>query len=186
MTGAPLFEDGASSAILFDNAFASVDVTALLNKVKWQSNTIQIFGRHYPEPRLTAWYGPAYRYSSIYWPEQALPEGIRRMANNLSEKFDFLFNAVLLNRYRNGNDAMGWHRDNEPEIDTRLIASISFGARRSFLIRKRDRSFRTSVELEHGSLLLMKNMQEDYEHALPRRRRITEERINLTFRRINA
>lgn len=81
---------------------------------------------------------------------------------------------------------MGWHRDNEPEMDTRLIASVSLGASRSFKIRDRQSKESWTLDLDHGSLLVMENMQENYEHSLPRRKKVEGMRINLTFRRIRT
>jgi len=92
------------------------------------------------------------------------------------------FDAVLCNLYRNGQDAMGWHRDNEPQIDPSIIASVSFGASRDFKIRHRTSKETWSVALEHGDLLAMEQLQSDFDHALPRRARVDSPRLNLTFR----
>ena len=94
------------------------------------------------------------------------------------------FNACLFNQYRDGQDSMGWHRDNEPEIDSSCIASVSFGASRDFVIRHRITKEKWLVHLHHGDLLVMENLQDAYEHALPKRLRVGEPRINLTLRRI--
>jgi alkylated DNA repair dioxygenase AlkB len=101
------------------------------------------------------------------------------------------FNSVLANLYRDGNDAMGWHSDDEPELGARpVIASLSLGAERRFLFRPKrrdDKGARTASELRlaHGSLLRMAgDTQAIYQHALPRMARVTAPRINLTFRRI--
>ena len=94
------------------------------------------------------------------------------------------FNACLFNQYRDGQDSMGWHRDNEPEINPSCIASVSFGASRDFVIRHRTTKEKWLVHLHHGDLLVMENLQDAYEHALPKRLRVGEPRINLTLRRI--
>ena len=91
---------------------------------------------------------------------------------------------MLVNGYRNGQDAMGWHRDNEPEIDTASISSLSLGASRTFKIRDRRTLEVLNIELHHGDLLLMEHLQEDYEHSVPRRKRVQEPRLNFTFRRL--
>ena len=184
MTRIEVINDGAARLEYFPDAFADLNADALLSEVEWQQNRIRIYGKEHLEPRLTAWYGPRYRYSSIHWPEKPMPSALENLRAKLEELTGFQFNAVLLNRYRTGNDAMGWHRDNEPEIDQSLIASVSFGATRDFLIRRKGEKINTAVPLSHGSLLLMHHLQTDYEHALPRRLRVTDERINLTFRRI--
>jgi alkylated DNA repair dioxygenase AlkB len=104
------------------------------------------------------------------------------MADELGVLCDQHFNAVLLNYYRNGQDSMGWHRDNEPEIIGKTIASVSLGSARAFKIRHRDSKKTYTVELPAGSLLLMTGLQKDYEHSLPKRAGNDESRINLTFR----
>jgi alkylated DNA repair dioxygenase AlkB len=91
-----------------------------------------------------------------------------------------------VNYYRNGDDSMGWHRDNEKELDHRFIASLSFGETRTFKIRNRTTKATLNLDLEHGSLLLMENMQIDHEHALPKRRNLNQPRLNLTYRRIRS
>ena len=96
------------------------------------------------------------------------------------------FNSVLLNRYRDGQDAMGWHSDNESELGRApVIASISLGQARRFDLRHRQTREKLSIFLPHGSLLVMAgNTQAYWEHQIPRSKKITGERINLTFRRI--
>jgi alkylated DNA repair dioxygenase AlkB len=98
------------------------------------------------------------------------------------------FNSVLVNLYRDGNDSMGWHSDNEPELGAApVIASISLGATRDFHVRsRRGAGDVQSIPLTHGSLLVMHgSSQSEWQHALPRRKRVTEPRINLTFRLIH-
>ena len=95
------------------------------------------------------------------------------------------FNGVLLNLYRDGNDSMGWHRDNEVELGKEpTIASVSFGASRDFKLRHTsDKSLLINQVLEDGSLLIMAGQCQDYWlHSLPVRKRVKEPRINLTFR----
>jgi alkylated DNA repair dioxygenase AlkB len=94
---------------------------------------------------------------------------------------------VLANRYRDGRDAMGWHSDDEPELGPApVIASVSLGASRRFVLKHRDDpAQKLALELDHGSLLVMAGAtQRHYKHALPRTARPVGERINLTFRHI--
>ncbi|MGF1564061.1 MAG: alpha-ketoglutarate-dependent dioxygenase AlkB [Flavobacteriales bacterium] len=184
MTLQEIISDGQARLEYDPDAFSHVQTDELLTGVAWRQNTIRIYGKDHLEPRLTAWYGPEYRYSSIRWLAQPFTPQLETLREELERLTGFPFNAVLINRYRNGKDAMGWHRDNEPEIDQALIASVSFGATRDFLIRRKGEKQSTSVSLSHGSLLLMHHMQTAHEHALPKRLRVHEERVNLTFRRI--
>ena len=111
------------------------------------------------------------------------------------------FNSLLLNRYRDGRDAMGWHADDEPELDPAApIASLSLGAARDFRLRPRPSPASAlsgplsgtpgkpfNLELAHGDLLLMEPpTQLWWQHALPRRLRLQQERLNLTFRVVRA
>lgn len=109
----------------------------------------------------------------------------------LEGRLGLRFNSVLANLYRDGHDSMGWHSDNEPELgDEPAIASISLGAERDFLIRNCDRRAAAEkhvIPLTHGSLLLMQGKsQQDWQHALPKRRKVLAPRINLTFRLIQG
>ena len=152
--------------------------------VGWSQNDIRVFGKWHREPRLTAWWGPTYRYANVHWPERPMHGWIRDLNREVSDAAGFEFNAVLVNGYRNGQDAMGWHRDNEPEIDATCIASVSLGATRTFKIRDRRNQSVLSVELGHGDLLVMENLQDVHEHSVPRRAKVKEPRMNFTFRRL--
>ena len=96
------------------------------------------------------------------------------------------YDACLANFYRNGQDYMGWHSDNEASLGpTPYIASLSLGAARDFIFRHKQNKQRVAVALQHGDLLVMfGHCQRDWQHALPQRKRVTEPRINLTFRQM--
>ena len=97
---------------------------------------------------------------------------------------NFSYNGVLVNGYSDGQDSMGWHRDNEPEIDPASIASLSLGATRTFKIRDRRNKKVTNIELEHGDLLVMEHLQEAHDHSVPKRTKVATPRMNFTFRRL--
>ncbi|KAF1688418.1 alpha-ketoglutarate-dependent dioxygenase AlkB family protein [Pseudoxanthomonas koreensis] len=163
---------------------------ALLRDVPWEVHRIRMFGREVASPRLSCWIGDAgaaYRYSgSLFQPRPWLP-ALAGLRDRLQRELGHSFNSVLANRYRDGRDAMGWHGDDEPELGPRpLIASLSLGARRRFLLKhRRDADARLVLELEPGSLLLMGGeTQRCWKHALPRTARPVGERINLTFRHV--
>jgi len=97
------------------------------------------------------------------------------------------FNSALLNLYRDGCDHLSWHCDNERELGSSpVIASVSFGATRDFIIRRiDDHSKKLSIPLAHGSVLVMKgDMQRYWEHSVPKRKKVSKARINVTFRKI--
>ena len=165
---------------------------ALLAQVPWEIHRIRLFGREVDSPRLSCWMGDAdatYRYSGVrHAPRPWLP-ALDEVRERLYREAGIGFNSVLLNRYRDGRDAMGWHSDDEAELGPEpVIASLSLGATRRFVLKHRgEPSCRLALELEHGSLLLMSRAtQRNYRHALPRTAKAVGERINLTFRRIIA
>ena len=179
-----ILSEGAATCYAMRGAFARETFEKWYAHIHWQQNAITVYGKEHLEPRLTAWMGPAYAYSSIRWPEQELSPltaGLRHEVQHICDPSPTL-NACLFNLYRNGVDSMGWHRDNEPEIDPACIASVSFGATRDFAIRHRQTKEKWMVSLGHGDLLVMENMQRDFDHALPKRLKVHEPRINLTFR----
>lgn len=150
----------------------------------WRQNDIRVFGQWHKEPRLTAWWGPAYRYANVVWQERDLVGAMGQLADRVSGLANFSYNGVLVNGYRDGQDSMGWHRDNEPEIDTASIASLSLGATRTFKIRHRTTKEVVNVELAHGDLLVMEHLQTLHEHSVPKRAKVATPRMNFTFRRL--
>jgi len=161
----------------------SASLEAWKAAIPWRQNQITVYGKTHDEPRLTAWFGPAYSYSSIAWPEIQIPVELKELNSLISKHLKCKeFDAVLCNLYRDGKDAMGWHRDNERAIDPAVIASVSLGASRDFKIRQRSTRETWTIPLDHGDLLSMENLQSEHEHALPRRTKVTGPRLNLTFR----
>ena len=165
-------------------------MAGLLEQVPWEVHRIRLFGREVASPRLSCWIGDAdaaYRYSGTrFQPRPWLP-ALAALRDRLASELAQPFNSVLANRYRSGADAMGWHSDDERELGPGpLIASVSLGATRRFLLRHRgDPAQRLALDLEQGSLLLMGGQTQQYwKHALPRTARPVGERINLTFRQV--
>ncbi len=183
-----ILQDGQSACWVVRGAFRKESFETWQASIPWQQNSIRIYGKTHLEPRLTAWMGPAYQYSSIRWPETALTTEVRDLIVSLESQTNSpgYFNACLFNHYRNGQDSMGWHRDNESEINPTIIASVSFGASRDFAIRDRRTQHKWLIRLNHGDVLVMENLQEDYEHALPKRLRVETPRVNLTLRSIHV
>lgn len=159
-----------------------------IKNTPWKQTTQKLWDKEYITPRLTAWYGdPGTDYSfsgnksnPIPWTDELLM--IKSKVEPLS---DIIFNSVLLNYYRDGNDSVAWHSDKESVLGKNpIIASVSFGQVRSFDIRnKSDHTEKYSVRLEHGSFLLMKaGLQEAWEHRIAKSTKPMQPRINLTFR----
>lgn len=163
----------------------------LWRDLDWREQAITLFGRRVLQPRLMDWYadpGVRYRYSGLELGPRTWPEPLDRLRRELNERLDRRFNSVLCNAYRGGQDSMGWHADDEPELgQSPVIASLNLGAERRFRIRPRGGGASVGLDLEDGSLLLMDGRsQADYQHAVPKTRRPVGQRINLTFREVLA
>ncbi len=160
----------------------------LLEHVQWEVHRIRLFGRQIDSPRLSCWMGDPearYRYSGAYFEPHPWLPALMPVRRRLEEQTGARFNSVLLNRYRDGRDGMGWHSDDEPELGPEpVIASLSLGAPRRFVLRERTApSHKAEVVLVHGALLVMAGTtQQRFQHALPKTARPCGERINLTFR----
>ena len=176
----------------FDHAEAARLFEALRGGIHWQGEEILMFGRRVPVPRLVAWHGdPAARYTysgTVHEPLPWTPELVA-IRERVSELTGAAYNAVLLNLYRDGRDGMGWHADDEPELGRDpVIASVSLGATRRFCLRHRRRKgLRLDLPLAHGSLLCLSGAtQHHWVHALPKTGVAVGERINLTYRYVDA
>lgn len=159
---------------------------ALRDAVPWEVHRIRMFGRMVDSPRLSCWMGDedaVYRYSGTLFEPRPWPAALSEVRSRLDAETQAGFNSVLANLYRDGGDAMGWHRDDEPALgDAPLIASLSLGAARRFLL-KDAQDHRHAFALANGDLLLMSgDSQRRYRHALPRTAKPVGPRINLTFR----
>lgn len=166
----------------------------LLATVPWRHDEIVMYGRKMPVPRLSAWHGDHdshYSYSGIAMHTEpwtpllvAIRDDVQRLAADHGAP---RFNSVLVNLYRDGNDGVAWHADDEPELGIEpVIASVSLGASRTFQLRRRDdASERRDVELHHGDVVLMYGLtQALWLHQVPKTSRQVGPRINLTFRTI--
>jgi len=173
---------------LIDPETATHYFKILRNTVPWQHDDIKVFGKIYPQPRLTAFYGNGtkpYSYSNIIMHPRPFTDELLEIKQQIEETEDVKFNSCLLNLYRNGKDSNGWHADDEKELgQDPIIASISLGQERPFYLRhKKDAKLRHKIILAHGSLLLMKGSTQHYwQHQVPKTAKPIAERINLTFR----
>ncbi|GAA0718161.1 alpha-ketoglutarate-dependent dioxygenase AlkB [Dokdonella soli] len=176
------------------NAWPRAEADALFAafraEIPWSTHRLNLFGREVESPRLSCWIGDpdaVYTYSGTRFEPLPWTPTVAALRDDLATRLGVRFNSVLANLYRDGRDSMGWHSDDEPELGARpVIASLSFGAERTFRLRSRaTRKTVLSIELAHGGLLVMAGgTQRLYQHALPKRARVEAPRINLTFRRI--
>lgn len=159
----------------------------LIAETAWRAEFITVWGKRHPQPRLSAWYGEArYRYSGITLdplPFTALQLVLKQA---VEQACGHRFNSVLLNYYRDGRDSMGFHSDDEPELGVRpAIASLSFGAPRTFILKHKRSPAQMKLSLGDGSLLLMAGaLQANWQHGINKTRAFCGPRVNLTFRKI--
>jgi len=164
-------------------------LTALRDELTWEQKEIVLFGRRILQPRLIAWAGDlGYRYSGQTLEPRAFTPTARRLLARVHVQIGALFNHVLANRYRSGDDSMGLHADDEPELGPDpLVAIVSLGAARRLVVkpRRQEGHERHDLELGHGTLLVMGGTcQRHYVHGVPRQAGTKGERISLTFRRL--
>lgn len=158
-----------------------------LNNLAWQHDEVIMFGKRIVTSRKTAWYGQQpYRYTYSGIARVALPftQQLLELKQLCEEKTGAQYNSCLLNLYHHGNESMGWHSDDEDTIvPGSAIASVSLGAARRFCFKHRHTKDKVEVLLENGSLLLMAgSTQQHWLHQLPPAKKVTQPRINLTFR----
>lgn len=162
----------------------------LHTELPWAQPEIKVFGRWHRIPRLQSWHGDAearYRYASLTMTPHPWHPALQRVRAIAQARTGLSFNSVLANLYRDGDDRMGWHADDERELGAEpWIASYSVGAARRFSFRRKaNHRDRHDIVLAHDELLLMSPaVQHHWQHALPVSRRIRDWRINLTFRLI--
>jgi alkylated DNA repair dioxygenase AlkB len=188
--------DEKSELIYFPEFLNAEDSDYYFNKLSselnWKSEKIKIFGKVYDQPRLLCWYGDKsaiYSYSGITQIPNPWTDELLELKKNVEKISCVEFNSVLANKYRNGDDSMGWHSDDEKELGPEpVIASLTLGAKRKFSFRPRKNIAGSTkhLYLESGSLLIMNGFtQQNWQHSLAKTKKDCGERINLTFRKIN-
>ena len=209
LPGSSSSSSSSTGSISLYPRFASLELAAqwmdrLEATLPWRQFPIQIYGKSVMQPRLVCALGEdpsiTYRYSNtlvvpVQW--DAFPP-IREIKHRVESTLKTTFNSVLCNLYRNGQDYMGYHADDEKELiapgktlatSSIQIASVSLGAQRRFLVQSKSKSkSKTAGEtieykLDPGSLLVMDGcMQAHWKHSIPKAAKIATPRINLTFR----
>jgi alkylated DNA repair dioxygenase AlkB len=181
--------DGAADyygKVLLDSE-ARYYLDKMLLRIEWRNDQAVIFGRHIITKRKVAWYGDrpfSYAYSgktrdALAWTPELLE--LKAVVERISGRH---FNSCLLNLYHSGEEGMAWHGDDEKTLEPNgAIASLSLGAERRFSFRHRETRETISIQLEPGSLLVMHGpTQTHWMHALPKSKKVLQQRINLTFR----
>ena len=164
--------------------------TELREQISWQQPRVKVYGRQHLTPRLVYFVGDpglSYQYSGVTHATSPWPTSLRLMRDQLQRDTGYEFNCALLNYYRDGNDCMGYHSDDEAELgDAPCIASVSLGAERDFCLKPKAGQGKVhKLKLASGSLLVMlPPTQQHWQHGLPVRKGVGDGRINLTFRKL--
>jgi len=161
----------------------------LAQQLNWQQPAIKIFGKAVLIPRQQVWMGDphcSYKYSGVLFEPEPWHPLVSQLTDWVNQLCQTRFNSVLLNWYSDGQQHMGWHSDDEPELGNNpQIASLSLGQQRFFDLKHKNLGTQLKLELGHGSLLLMAGQCQQYwQHRVPKMAAATEGRINLTFREI--
>ncbi|WP_233843733.1 alpha-ketoglutarate-dependent dioxygenase AlkB [Dyella sp. 2HG41-7] len=190
----PLLDaDVRYAATWLDHDEADALLARLWEEIPWEQHRLRIFGRDVDAPRLSCWIGDpdaTYSYSRTRFEPRPWTPSLHALRGRLENACGARFNSVLANLYRGGQDSMGWHSDDEPELGSQpVIASLSLGAERRFRFRRRvPRGHRVDpvgLPLSHGSLLCMAgDTQRHYQHDVPKNAVVIGMRMNLTFRLI--
>lgn len=177
----------------FGKVFSSEEANhyyeTLLNKIDWKNDEAIIFGNKIITKRKVAWYGDrefSYTYSKVTKNALVWTPELLQLKKQIEAKSGETFNSCLLNLYHSGEEGMAWHSDGEKDLKKNgAIASVSFGAERKFAFKHKETKETVSLNLEHGSLLIMKGTtQTNWLHRLPPTKKIHSPRVNLTFRTI--
>lgn len=184
------FGDVRYCAGLFSKDQSDRFLRELQADIAWKHESITIFGKRVLQPRLTAFYGDSdreYRYSGITMKPALWTNTLLEIKRQIEDEFALKFNSALLNCYRNGEDSMGWHRDDEKELGKNpVIGSVSFGETRALQFKLvENKAIKSCVDLEHGSFLLMQGTtQHHWYHGIMKTKKVKGPRINITFRNI--
>ena len=163
--------------------------SSALNEIPWETSTIKMYGKEVLIPRLQCWIGDPgceYAYSGKSLQRYDYFEPLIEIRSLIQNQLGIYFNSVLANLYRDGNDSMGFHADDEPELGNNpVIASLSLGAERPLVFQNKDKTETKTFDQPHGSLLLMQGAaQSAWKHGIRKSKKISEPRINFTFRNI--
>ena len=162
-----------------------VALARLIAETDWRAEAITLWGKQHPQPRLSAWHGDAgYVYSGLALAPQPFTPLQTIIKQAVEQASACVFNSVLLNYYRDQRDSMGMHSDDEPELGPQpVIASLSFGASRTFILKHKRSKVLKKIDLTSGSLLIMRgDTQANWLHGINKSTRTIGPRVNLTFR----
>jgi alkylated DNA repair dioxygenase AlkB len=181
------------SALLFPKFLEPTQTSQIFQQIMgetpWEMPEMVMFGKKYPQAGLSTWFtntGVNYVYSGITRTPHVMTPLLNHVMNACALKSGAEYNSVLVNLYRDGNDSVSWHSDNEAVNGSEpTIASVSLGATRRFDLRHKESGETVRVDLEDGSLLVMSGLsQHCWVHQIAKTKTKVGPRINLTYRRV--
>jgi alkylated DNA repair dioxygenase AlkB len=160
-----------------------------LHNLNWETGFIKIFGKTHQIPRLQAWHaddGINYTYSGKKLQRHDWNNTLLEIKKIIESITSFKFNSVLANLYRDGNDSMGLHSDDEKELGKNpVIASLSLGESRDIYFKHKKNKSSLVISQTSGQLLVMRGRTQEYwKHEIKKTKKFKKPRINLTFRNI--
>ena len=160
-----------------------------LHDLNWETGFIKIFGKTHQIPRLQAWYADneiEYTYSGKKLQRHNWNNLLLEIKEKIENITSFKFNSVLANLYRDGNDSMGLHSDDEKELGNEpVIASLSLGETREIYFKHKNKKLNLIIPQASGQLIVMHGKTQEYwKHEIKKTKKIKKPRINLTFRNI--
>lgn len=174
---------------IFDEQSACQYYERLLNEANWKNDEAIMYGKHIVTARRYAWYADQpyeYRYSGVVRQAQPWSPFIDSLRQTVQQQTGKIYNSALLNLYPDGNSGMAWHSDDEKDlVPEGSIASLSFGASRKFSLKHIATKEKREFVLHSGDLIEMGGTTQQYwMHSVPKTKKVTEPRINLTFRQM--
>ena len=149
---------------------------------------IYVYGKKCYQRRSIAFFSndsEGYKYSGQIEKSQPFDINLINLLNFINKKFNSDFNGILINKYKDGNDYISDHSDNEKEISDKGVISISYGAVRKFRIRdKHSKKIIMDIPTESYQIMQMHgNFQNEFLHGIPIEKKVKESRISFTFRK---
>ena len=171
----------------FNADFALEAFEELKTKTSWAQPEMIMFGKNYAQAGLSTWFtdsGISYQYSGIVREAHPMTSLLEKIGAMCTAHTGAQFNSALVNLYRDGQDSVSWHSDNEAVNGKEpTIASVSLGATRRFDLRHKETKEMVRVDLEDGSLLVMSGLsQQCWVHQIAKTKTLVGPRINLTYR----
>ena len=165
-------------------ALSSEDVQSLWSMRPARPHQIKFFGKLIDTPRLQQAYGKDYKFSGTVSRGLPIPQFLRPLMSYLNKRLGVHTNMLLVNWYRDGEDYIGMHSDDEKQVKPGTpVITVSFGVTRDFVLKNKTTKERIVMPVENNSVLVMKpGCQQTHTHGVPKRKRVKDYRISVTLR----